>query len=338
MQLEALAQEALREGLSKEQVAYEQWVDTQPIESVMAWDEMGVGERTAWIVEYMESCGGEGDGELEVRKASDDTASTGEVQRVEEEQTTVEHTSVEERGKEAMGDLGEESRWRAVRTVGREDIASHAEKMVVVEQEESLPILPGMFFYSRSRENIRFKWTTYASDLGYCTVKPRLGRITDDFTGEPSVTEEPSTTTDPTPTPEPHRQFRASARAWTATTHEDSSIKNKPQCPPCARLKRTWTRCRGGPPCIECQHRGLSAEQCQSYDLLNRSRKNRLKKKDEACKKMDAEPGIQCGSEGEKEDKSAEDVLDGKEGEESMGEVTGEMEGGGSLDAEEVAQ
>jgi hypothetical protein len=70
---------------------------------------------------------------------------------------------------------------------------------------------------------------------------------------------------------------------------------------------------------------------------LNRSRKNRLKKKDEACKKMDAELDIQCGS-GEQEEKSAEDMMDGKEGEESTGEVTGEKEGGGSLDAEEVAQ
>jgi hypothetical protein len=175
MQLEALAQVALREGLSKEQVAYEQWVDTQPIESVMAWDEMGVGERTAWIVEYMESCGGEGEGELEVGKGSDDTTRASEVQRVEEEQTTVEHASVEERREEAMGDLGEESRWRAVRTAGREDIASHAEAMVVVEQEESSPILPGMFFCSRSKGNIRSKWKTSASDLGYCTVQPRLG-------------------------------------------------------------------------------------------------------------------------------------------------------------------
>jgi len=175
MQLEALAQEALREGLSKEQVAYEKWVDTQPIEGVVAWDEMGVGERTAWVVEYMESRGGEGDGEPEVGKASDDTACADEVQRVEEEQTAVEHTSVEERREEAVGDLGEESRWRAVRTAGREDTVSHAETMVVVEQEESSPILPGMFFCSRSKGNIRFKWKTSASDLGYRTARARLG-------------------------------------------------------------------------------------------------------------------------------------------------------------------
>jgi hypothetical protein len=71
---------------------------------------------------------------------------------------------------------------------------------------------------------------------------------------------------------------------------------------------------------------------------LNRSRKNRLKKKGETCKNMDAELGIQCGSEGEKEEKSVEDVIDGKEREESTGEVTGEKEGGGSLDAGEGAQ
>jgi hypothetical protein len=53
---------------------------------------------------------------------------------------------------------------------------------------------------------------------------------------------------------------------------------------------------------------------------------------------MDTELEIQCGSEGEKEEKSVEDMIDGKEGEESTGEVTGEKEGGASLDAEEAAQ
>jgi hypothetical protein len=101
---------------------------------------------------------------------------------------------------------------------------------------------------------------------------------------------------------------------WTPTTTEDSVTKNKPQCPPCARLKRTWTRCRGGPPCVECQHRGLSAEQCQSYDLLNRSRKNRLKKKKEECKKEEVEIRDEDGEGGQKEEQAGEDAADeGKE-------------------------
>jgi hypothetical protein len=135
-------------------------------------------------------------------------------------------------------------------------------------------------------------------------------------------------TAEPSPTPEPQRLFRAGQRVWTATTTEDSETKNKPQCPPCARLKRTWTRCRGGPPCIECQYRGLSAEQCQSYDLLNRSRKNRQKKKYEVCKKSELE------NEGQKE--RGEDIMEnGKEDTGGLKEV--EVEVGRGSDAEEVA-
>jgi hypothetical protein len=53
MELEAMAQVAMRDGLSKEQVAYEQWVDTQPIEDVVAWDEMGEEARKNWVVEHL---------------------------------------------------------------------------------------------------------------------------------------------------------------------------------------------------------------------------------------------------------------------------------------------
>jgi hypothetical protein len=53
MELEAMAQAATREGLSKDQVAYEQWVDTQPIENVVAWDEMGEEGRRKWVEEHM---------------------------------------------------------------------------------------------------------------------------------------------------------------------------------------------------------------------------------------------------------------------------------------------
>jgi hypothetical protein len=53
MELEAVAQAAVREGLSAEQVAYEQWVDTQPIEEVVAWDDMGEEERREWVEKNM---------------------------------------------------------------------------------------------------------------------------------------------------------------------------------------------------------------------------------------------------------------------------------------------
>lgn len=53
MELEAMAQAAMREGLSKEQVAYEQWVDTQPIGDLVSWDEMAGKERRKWVEEHM---------------------------------------------------------------------------------------------------------------------------------------------------------------------------------------------------------------------------------------------------------------------------------------------
>ncbi len=48
-----MAQATVREGLSKEQVAYEQWVDTQPIDDAVAWDEMGEEARMKWVAEHM---------------------------------------------------------------------------------------------------------------------------------------------------------------------------------------------------------------------------------------------------------------------------------------------
>lgn len=127
----------------------------------------------------------------------------------------------------------------------------------------------------------------------------------------PSTVETSPAAASPLPTepstPEHRQPFQAGNRVWTATTLEDSEVKNKPQCPPCARLKRTWTRCRGGPPCIECQHRGLSAEQCQSYDLLNRSRKNRQqKKKDQIYKMLELRDQAQ-------EERIRDDVTEGEE-------------------------
>lgn len=59
MELEAVAQAAMREGLSPEQVAYEQWVDTQPIEEVVAWDDMGEKGRREWVEKHVEKEGKE---------------------------------------------------------------------------------------------------------------------------------------------------------------------------------------------------------------------------------------------------------------------------------------
>lgn len=53
MHLEALAQAAMRKGLSPEQVAYEQWVDTQPVDDVKDWEDMKLKEKSAWCKEVL---------------------------------------------------------------------------------------------------------------------------------------------------------------------------------------------------------------------------------------------------------------------------------------------
>jgi hypothetical protein len=139
IQLEALAQVTLREGMSKEQVSYEQWADTQPIESVVAWDEMGETERRGWYLEFMMSYAEEEtDEELEEQMVVEEF---GRGRKME--------NSVEGREKEAKGALGE-SRWRAVRTGEREGGASDSEEMAVVEQEKSRLVPSGMFSSLRS--------------------------------------------------------------------------------------------------------------------------------------------------------------------------------------------
>jgi hypothetical protein len=140
MQLEAIAQVAMREGLSKEQVAYEQWIDTQPIEEVLSWDEMGEEERKGWCLEHLgEDVEGIEEGQ---RGGLGERVKEGE--RVEEEHAVVEHCVEEERQDEAVGDLGE-SRWIAVRTV-KEQLAHEA---LVVSQEENSSLSPGTFnFFS----------------------------------------------------------------------------------------------------------------------------------------------------------------------------------------------
>ena len=157
------------------------------------------------------------------------------------------------------------------------------------------------------------------------------------------LTAEEATPTAESPPPEPIAEptprpsFQRGYRVWTPTTTEESATKNKPQCPPCARLKRTWTRCRGGPPCIECQHRGLSAEQCQSYDLLIRSRKNRLKKKKEVCKK---EPEMEIEIKGDGGEGLEEQIAETVEQEDTAGETVDSklLDVGEDLVPEEEAQ
>ncbi|KAN0092189.1 hypothetical protein V8E51_018036 [Hyaloscypha variabilis] len=265
--LSSLALSALRSGMSREQIAYEQWVDRQPIGEVKGWEEMGGEERGEW----MKVMGIEGEKE-EVGKGEEKEEGKGE--REEER---------EEKEGDAVGDLGE-GRWMAVRCGGG-------------EKDESL-ILDAL------PEN---------SSPTLSPAEPSSP------TAEPVPTA-PSPVAESPPIPPFQRPYRAGYRVWTPTTTEDSVTKNKPQCPPCARLKRTWTRCRGGPPCVECQHRGLSAEQCQSYDLLNRSRKNRLKKRKEECKKEEVEIRDEDGEGGQKEEQAGEDAAD--EGKETPSETT----------------
>lgn len=332
MQLEALAQVALRSGLSKEQVAYEQWVDTQPIDGVVSWEEMCVEERRTWCLEYMPLAeeGGVAEGKCRIESEQMERASEDVVGERGGE-------GKQERNDEAVGDLGEGSRWRAVRTAGREELATEKS---VTEHGESMSVEAGMFLFASLNRTISFL-ILLVFNLAWL--------ITDNLSAEAHPTKSPSPIAEPStpPASSPCLPFRPSARVWTATTTEESFIKNKPQCPPCARLKRTWTRCRGGPPCIECQHRGLSAKQCQSYDLLNRSRKNRLKKKVEVevvvCKKERGdteEGGIQGEGEGQEEEESSvsrdEDVKDGTEEKAGTGEVVGRAGKGERLDACEL--
>jgi hypothetical protein len=145
MQLEALAQVAMRECLSADQVAYEKWVDGQPLGDVVGWEEMGEGERGVWCMSVLgrgygrnregvgSGCGcGEGGGGLE-----------GVGVEVEDGYERIEDRG-EEGGKEAVGDLGE-SRWIAVRAehAVKEKLAS--ETQVVGELEECPLISAGMF-------------------------------------------------------------------------------------------------------------------------------------------------------------------------------------------------
>lgn len=175
MQLEAMAQAAMMDGLSKAQVVYEQWVDTQPIEEVTPWDEMEEDAKKEWCVEhgvgYQEvgvvSLSDEGLIELE-RERNEGVMGIEEAEKIEEEERVEEDDSgkeeemvvqfpEEETTEEAVvGDMGDDSKWIAVRVMCNEQSAE--ETLVVEEQEASLVTSAGMFsFLSR---NLHCKWET----------------------------------------------------------------------------------------------------------------------------------------------------------------------------------
>jgi hypothetical protein len=60
------------------------------------------------------------------------------------------------------------------------------------------------------------------------------------------------------------------AKIWTPSSQGDTTVYNKPKCPPCVRAKKG--DCKGGPPCSYCVERNLTAEECQSFEKLARLR------------------------------------------------------------------
>lgn len=148
MEIEAIAQVAMRECLSEEQVAYEQWVDGQPLGAVVGWEEMGDEERGVWCKQVLgrewmgEERGMVGDcgcGEGEGGGSLDGGGGRG---KGEEGYAGVEFMG-KEKGKEAVGDLGE-SRWIAVRTEHAVEEKRGCETQVVGELEECALISTGM--------------------------------------------------------------------------------------------------------------------------------------------------------------------------------------------------
>ncbi len=145
MQIEAIAQVAMREGLSEDQVAYEKWVDGQPLGDVVGWEEMGEGERGVWCAEVLgrEWKGMEGERDVDCGCWEGEGVLEGVRDEVKDGYASVELRD-EEGGKEAVGDLGE-SRWIAVRTehAVKEKLAS--ETQVVAELGKCPLISTGMF-------------------------------------------------------------------------------------------------------------------------------------------------------------------------------------------------
>ncbi len=144
MQIEAVAQVAIREGLSEEQVAYEQWVDRQPLGAVVGWEEMGDEERGRWCLEVLGREYGQKRGErVVVESACGEGECSLDGGRGEEGYASVEFRD-NEGGKEAVGDLGE-SRWIAVRTEHAVKEKLVSETQVVAEFEECPLSSAGMF-------------------------------------------------------------------------------------------------------------------------------------------------------------------------------------------------
>jgi hypothetical protein len=156
MQLEAMAQGAMRDGLSKEQVAYEQWVDTQPIGEVVSWDEMGEEGRRGWCLEHgvgYEEAVASALGE-EREKENDGGQQIEERERADEDDTSMERemavqcTDEGTKDEAAVGDLGDNGRWIAVRTIGKEHRGDGP--LVDIEHEASPVASDGMFFIAFS--------------------------------------------------------------------------------------------------------------------------------------------------------------------------------------------
>jgi hypothetical protein len=142
MQIEAIAQVAMREGLSEEQVLYEQGVDRQPLGAVVGWEEMGVEERGRWCREVLgREWKGKGNEGEELGGGCGEGEGGGGGRGVEGDKR-VEFRG-EEKGNEAVGDLGE-SRWIAVRTEHAVEEKLGSETPVVAELGECPLISTGM--------------------------------------------------------------------------------------------------------------------------------------------------------------------------------------------------
>ncbi|KUJ23777.1 uncharacterized protein LY89DRAFT_726837 [Mollisia scopiformis] len=59
-------------------------------------------------------------------------------------------------------------------------------------------------------------------------------------------------------------QLGNSQDTWTASSNGRKTRDNDPSCPPCRRSH--CGGCKGGPPCIPCKGRHLTARQCQGLD------------------------------------------------------------------------
>lgn len=155
MQIEAIAQVAMLKGLSEEQVAYEQWVDRQPLGAVVGWEEMGCEERRVWCREVLgREWKGKGNGGEELGGGCGEGEGGGGGGKGYDNASLEFRGEVRGKGKEAVGDLGE-SRWIAVRAehAVNEKLGSETQVGVVAELQECPLISTGMFIQtSRKRK------------------------------------------------------------------------------------------------------------------------------------------------------------------------------------------